>query len=182
MGAIGKKGPAASTPRPTKRSPRKRPGKKPSPKQAANRLKTAERTARAVEMRRRGLSLRAIGAELGCDHKTAQRRIDSALLELHDATQRDTKALVALELARMDRMIEKLERGLNGRDNETVARACRELIRVSQSRRRLLGLDARPEVEIVGAGGGPVQVLHGLVILPPETPIGQGPAKPPEHE
>lgn len=136
--------------RPTKRSPRKRPGKKPSPKQAARALRTAERTARALELRRKGMSLRAIGEQLGCDHKTALRRIDAALDEIRRSTQDDAARLVELELLRMDRMIEKLERGLESDDNESVARAVRELIRVSQSRRRLLGLDQPTKVKVEG--------------------------------
>lgn len=136
--------------RPMKRSPRKRPGKKPSPKQAARALRTAERTARALELRRQGMSLRAIGEALGCDHKTAQRRIDAALDEIRRSTQDDAARLVELELVRMDRMLEKLEAGLNAEDHETVARSVRELLRVSQSRRRLLGLDQPTKVKVEG--------------------------------
>lgn len=150
MGENGGKGPGVPKARPTKRRPRQRPGKKPSPKQAANALKTLERTHRAVELRRRGLSFRAIGAALGCDHKTAQRRVDAALDDMRQDTKEHAARLVELELFRMDRMVEKLERSLNARDNETVARGVRELVRVSASRRRLLGLDQPAKVEVKG--------------------------------
>lgn len=96
------------------------------------------------------MSLRAIGEALGCDHKTAQRRIDAALDELRQSTQNAAARLVELELVRMDRMLEKLEAGLNTDDHETVARSVRELLRVSQSRRRLLGLDQPAKVEVAG--------------------------------
>lgn len=96
------------------------------------------------------MSYRAIGDQLGVDHKTAQRRVDAALDEMRQDTKENAARLVELELLRMDRMVERLEAGLNVDDHETIARAVRELIRVSSSRRRLLGLDQPAKVEVAG--------------------------------
>lgn len=153
--------------RPTKNAPQqKRCYRKPSPKQAARSLRTSERTARAVELRRKGLSFRAIGKALGCDARTAQRRVDAALDEIRQETAEHADRLVEIELIRFDRMVEKLERLLNSRDPETVARAVRELIRVSARRARLLGLDAPERAEVSGPQGAPVTLGGQVVIMP----------------
>lgn len=113
-------------------------------------LSSLERRAKAVELRLAGASFRRIAAQLGVNVSNAFRLVQKALVEAHQISREDAERLVQLELLRMDRMVEKLERGLNSRDDETVARAVRELVRVSASRRRLLGLDQPARVHVAG--------------------------------
>lgn len=121
-------------------------------------MKTAERDAAAARLRSRGWSYPRIAAELGVSVGTA-----------HDAVQRALKAIVAepaaeartLELERLDALyataydvitrmhptvqLGKVIRGPDGEpvnDDTVVLAAVDRLLRVSESRRKLLGLDA----------------------------------------
>lgn len=129
-------------------------------------LDTAERDAQAARLRTRGYTYRAIATELGIDVHTA-----------HDAVQRVLQATVEepaadlrrVELERLDMLVRKAtdvldafhhvvsNRGdvveYNGQpleDDGPVLAAINTLIRVSESRRKLLGLDAETKVNISG--------------------------------
>ncbi len=119
---------------------------------------TAERDAAAARLRARGQSYRAIGEALGISQGSA-----------HDAVQRALKATVqeaaadarTLELERLDHLqatvmdvlgrehvtvqLGKVIRGPGGEtvpDDAVTLAAVDRLLRVSESRRKLLGLDA----------------------------------------
>ncbi|MBE7480225.1 MAG: hypothetical protein HS104_09605 [Polyangiaceae bacterium] len=109
-----------------------------------------DRRAKAVELRLAGASYRRIATQLGVNVSNAFRLVQRALADAHRLVREDADRLVQLELMRMDRCVQKLERGLNSRDDETVARAVRELVRVSASRRRLLGLDQPAQLHVAG--------------------------------
>jgi hypothetical protein len=124
-----------------------------------------ERDAAAARLRSEGKSYRQIAAELGCDLHTA-----------HDAVQRAIAAVVAepaaaaihFELDRLDRLhraaMEVLERHhvtvSNGKvivvdgepllDDGPVLAAIDRLVRISESRRKLLGLDQPAKMNVSG--------------------------------
>jgi hypothetical protein len=125
------------------------------------RAETAERDAKACRLRVQGLSYDQIAQALGFrDRSGARRAVQRALTA---TVREDAEELVALEAERLDDLTRHLQRvittrhyqatasGNLARDPDTgdlvsdygpVIAAARELRQVSESRRRLLGLDA----------------------------------------
>jgi DNA-binding CsgD family transcriptional regulator len=128
-------------------------------------VETAERDAEAARLRSRGLSYRAIAAELGIDVHTA-----------HDAVQRALQAIRAegaveartIELQRLDGLWEAvlavLERATTepGTESDTRLKAVATLLKVQERRARLLGLDAETKVSVSGG------VTYEIIGIPTE--------------
>lgn len=134
---------------------------------------TPDRDARACRLRTKGLTYDQIADELGFrDRSGARRAVKRALAS---AVREPADELVALELERLDDLTRHLQRvlvathyaattsGKIARNPDTgqlladfgpVIAAARELRQVSESRRRLLGLDApgRQRIEILDDG------------------------------
>jgi DNA-binding CsgD family transcriptional regulator len=100
----------------------------------------AERRLKAFDLRKAGASYRQIGRKLGVSVKTAYEDVQAVLAEL--ATQRLSSAAeyVTLELERLDMAQLALYQHLDSGDPQIV----REWRMVSESRRKLLGLDQLP--------------------------------------
>jgi hypothetical protein len=128
-------------------------------------IATAERDAEAARLRSRGLTYRQIAAELGVDVANAHRAVKRAL----DAVVAEPAAdAVAFELERLDalyaRALEVMESHhvtvSNGRvvalndeplpDDGPVLAAIDRLVRISESRRKLLGLDSPTKMAVSG--------------------------------
>ncbi len=134
-------------------------------------VETAERDAEAARLRSRGLSYRAIAAELGIDVHTA-----------HDAVQRALQAIRAegaaeartLELERLDvlhnQALAILESKHTDPDTgeelpaaaELRLKAVATLLKVQERRARLLGLDAETKVSVSGG------VTYEIIGIPAE--------------
>lgn len=130
-------------------------------------LAAAERDAGALALREAGMSYRAIARELGwADPKGAWQAVRRSLDRI---PAENVAALRAVETARLDRLTEEAMRVVstfhpvvsNGRvfpdleDDGPKLQAINTLIRLSESRRRLLGLDlpARHEVTVSDDSG-----------------------------
>jgi len=131
----------------------------------ARTLTGAERDAEAARLRSRGYSYREIGEALGCDKGTAHHAVQRALKEVVVEAAADA---VQFELDRLDHMhkvaLAVLERHhvtvsngkvieLNGQplqDDGPVLAAISALVRISESRRKLLGLDQPAKQQISG--------------------------------
>ena len=98
----------------------------------------AQRRVRAFELRKAGASYREIGRELGVDVHTAHSDIAAELAALRETAVGEATGLRALELERLDGMIA----GLWPQVRTGSAPAVAALVRVSERRSRLLGLDA----------------------------------------
>jgi len=129
-----------------------------APHSRSNSADVGEQTATAYELRLTGLTLREIGARLGIAASTAHLRITAALAERVDPLVDQYRAV---ELDRLDRLTVKawevLERehvvvqhgkivrdedGNPLRDDGPVLAAVGTLLRISERRSKLLGLDA----------------------------------------
>lgn len=125
----------------------------------------AEQDEEILRLRCSGLSLRAIGVRVGLSHQGVSDRITAALGELVTPAAEELRQL---ELERLDRLtvaaVEVLERrhvtvshgkiicGEDGRpliDDGPVLGAVDRLTKLSESRRKLLGLDAREPLSVV---------------------------------
>lgn len=136
-------------------------------------IETAERDAEAARLRARGMSYRQIGAELGMHHSSVADAVQRAL---RDTVAEPAEDVRRLELDRLDHMYQQvlavLERKhitvSNGKviqvpdpetgeiapleDDAPVLQAVDRLLRISESRRKLLGLDipVKQQVEVDG--------------------------------
>ncbi|NUP23448.1 MAG: hypothetical protein HOZ81_46820 [Streptomyces sp.] len=126
---------------------------------------TVARDAEATRLRSRGLSYRQIAAELGMHPSSAYAAVQRAMAEV--IAEPASEAL-AFELARLDELhraaLGVLERRhvtvSNGRviyvddkpllDDGPVLQAIDRLVKISESRRRLLGLDQPAKTQVSG--------------------------------
>jgi hypothetical protein len=115
------------------------------------RLEAAERHVRAFELRKQGYSYREIGATLGVSGKTVHEDVQRVLGEL--ATQRLASAAeyVTMELEHLDMAQQALVQHLSSGDPSII----NAWVKVSESRRRLLGLDAPAKTAITNPDGTP---------------------------
>jgi Winged helix-turn-helix DNA-binding len=137
------------------------------PRNTAPRVDAADMDARCLDLRRAGLSYRDIARQVGLSVSNVHNRVTRSL----DRTRREpADALRELELERLDTLQVQLTQVLGRRhvtvsggrivldeddqplldDGPTVS-AAQALVRVSESRRRLLGLDAPNRVDVRGA-------------------------------
>jgi transcriptional regulator with XRE-family HTH domain len=128
---------------------------------------TAERDARAAELRAQGWTLQQIADELGySDRSTARQAVQRALREI---VQGPAEKLIQQEAARLDSLYEEaldilhrdhvmvshghIVKGEDGNplpDHGPKLAAIDRLVKVRESYRRLFGLDARQKIDVAG--------------------------------
>lgn len=153
-----------------------------------NTIETAEYDAQAARLRSRGLSYRDIAAELGySSHTSAMDAVKRALASVPQEAGAEARQV---ELDRLDRLVEKATRIMETRhlaynnkgvvewedealeDDAPALAAVAALMRLSESRRKLLGLDAEQKVAVSG------DVRYEIVGLAAEDISGGGDARP----
>ena len=102
------------------------------------------RAVHALTMRQRGHSYRAIAAKLGVSLSTAHGYVADALAELRAQTAEEAQMLRDLEAQKLDQIERSLWRAMRKASAADVAKLANSLRALSESRRRLLGLDAAP--------------------------------------
>jgi hypothetical protein len=140
-------------------------------------VETAERDAKAARMRSRGMSYRDIARALEIDVKTAHTAVKHAM---QDVVREAAEDAVQFELDRLDEMhraaLKVLERHhivvsngqvvrLDGealQDDGPVLSAIDRIVRISESRRKLLGLDQPAKTQVSGG------VTYEVVGINPE--------------
>ncbi len=104
-----------------------------------------ERRARVMRLKRAGASYHAIAAELNISVQTAYSDVQATLVELREAAFEHAGDVRTLELERLDGWQVKLEDALS-KPGADVARLVGSLVRISERRARMLGLDADDEI------------------------------------
>lgn len=113
-------------------------------KASSNALNAIERQARAVELRKSGMTFQEIADELGyAGHQGAYKAVMSALRK---TLQEPTDELRALELQRLDAMLNALWPAIMAK-NAYTPRTVEVALKVMDRRAALLGLDAPKQVE-----------------------------------
>ncbi len=142
----------------------------------------AETDAEAARLRRRGLSYPAIARELGyASHSSAIAAVSRALA---DITREPAEELVKLELGRLDDALSRAYEVMGNHhyvtsvkgvveyegsplvDDGPVLAAALAIVKIGESRRKLLGLDAETKVNVTGG------VRYEVVGVTPEEIIG----------
>jgi hypothetical protein len=148
-------------------------------KRLAIEARSATRRARAIELRKKGLTYRQIAevmrrpgpngeppeAPRGYGEANAYRDIQAELAHLAQERRDDAEAVRALELARLDRLLLALEKGIASGDVQSINAA----IRLSESRRKLEGVDAPTKIAPTTPDGQ--KTAGGVLMVPnPLTP------------
>src|SRR5207247_2622066 len=107
----------------------------------------AERRQRSFDLRRAGVSYRGIGRELGISEAQAHRDVKAVMARLAELEKNSAEEYRTMELARLDLAAAALARRLGQGDPHVV----NAWVRVSESRRKLLGLDAPQAIQVEGA-------------------------------
>ena len=131
-------------------------------------------SAKAFDLRIAGEPLRAIGAKLGVSHTSIANYLNAELAALAELRAENAGAFVELELARLDDALMRLTASPAYEDGEP--KAINAMIRLSESRRKLLGLDAPARTDAMS--NGPRITARVL-----DTPLFEGGAQadPPVH-
>lgn len=118
---------------------------------AQRQLEAAERHVQAFELRKQGYTYREIGAALGVAHKTAFEDVRKVLAELAETRLESAAEYVDMELEHLDMAQQALAQHLESGDPQII----NAWVKVSESRRKLLGLDAPAKTAITNPDGTP---------------------------
>lgn len=127
-------------------------------------ITAAERRQKALELRKQAQSYRAIGDQLNVSAKTAHQDVQTALAELAELEHASAAEYRTLEEARLDAAAEAIWPKVAKGDLDAV----HAWVRISESRRRLRGLDAPQKIAPTTPDGtAPYQAyaeLRGVVL------------------
>ena len=116
-------------------------------KSSVRRIRTTEKTLKALELRKRGLNYTQISKKLGCSRSTACRYVLSELENLADKCREEAVHVRDLELQRLDDLYLIAYRAIiDGNDLAGIDRC----LRIMERRAKLLGLDAAAKVDVQG--------------------------------
>ena len=116
-------------------------------KTSVRRIKTTEKTLKALELRKRGMNYTQIGEKLGCARNTACRYVLSELENLADKCREEAVQVRDLELHRLDELYLIAYHAISdGNDLAGIDRC----LRIMERRAKLLRIDAAAKVDVQG--------------------------------
>lgn len=121
-------------------------GKMSRSKTAKKTMIAEDRRNRAVEMRKEGLSYRAIADALDTTPSNIHKAIMKSLVLIREQTNEGAEEMRTLELERLDTLFERAYKAVLDGD----IRAIDQAIKIMDRRARLAGLDAATRQEITG--------------------------------
>ena len=128
-------------------------------KSSVRRIRSTEKTLKALELRKRGLNYTQIGEKLGCHRSTACRYVLSELENLAERCREEAVYVRDLELQRLDELYLIAYRAIiRGNDLAGIDRC----LRIMERRAKLLGLDKTGEAGDTGSLGDLVAVLEQM--------------------
>jgi hypothetical protein len=117
-------------------------------------LRTMDRAATALDMKREGFSYDAIGKKLGISRQAAWALIQKRFAELRAQTEESACDVRDQMLLRLDGMLCALRNGVKRGDPRTIDTA----LRIEERRARLLGMDAPSRAEVSGPDGRAIEI------------------------
>ena len=118
------------------------------------------RRLRALELRRNGLGYAAIASELGVSLGQAHADVQSGLKRIRTESAETAEELLALELSRVDRVVELATAAAEAGESKALA----VILRAVEVRVRLLGLDVRPDAPPVIDGEAVLEKLRRRLV------------------
>lgn len=148
--------------------------RKPAQQVTAATLRSTERRSDAIRLRIDGLSYEAIAGQLGyTDRSAAFKAVEAGRREL---LAEPAAELVTLETDRLDVMLVNAWQVLNDAkaagDGDLRLRALDRLVRISERRSRLLGLDAPARTDVTTDGGQLTVVFDSALAPNRALPVG----------
>ena len=116
-------------------------------KSSVRRIRTTEKTLKALELRKRGMSYTQIGKTLGCARNTACRYVLSELENLAERCREEAAHVRDLELQRLDDLYLIAYRTIISGNSLAGIDRC---LRIMERRAKLLGLDPPAKVDVQG--------------------------------
>jgi uncharacterized membrane protein YccC len=123
-------------------------------------LSSAEKKAKAVEMRRKGYQYKEIGKELGVTEGRAHQIISEECKRWRENMSEDVEDIRQHELSELEELRKHLWQAIDNADDPTAISPALidRFLKLQERRSKLLGLDAPEKKELAGRGGGPLQV------------------------
>lgn len=116
-----------------------------APEKEVTKYTTAERRARAVELRARSFSLRQIANTLGCSSSQVKRDLDRHLDEINESNREGLVRLRSMQQARYEYLLRKLEPAIRNSDRKAIETAAGIVSRLS----RLYGLETDQTTNVI---------------------------------
>jgi len=138
---------------------------------AARMLSAAQKQVKALRLRQKGHSYRQIADALGIVPSAAYRMVSAALAEIRAECKEEAIELREIEIAKLDAAEKEAWKRMRGADDADAAKLLNTIKAISESRRKLTGLDAPVKVEHTGK-------LYTVAAASPDcvewsTPLGQ---------
>lgn len=134
---------------------------KASPNSAAK-ARSLDLQTKALELRRMGLGYVAIGERLGLKKSQAHRLVVAGLAEARAQISASADELRSEEISRLDGMLQ----GVWPRARKGQVTAIDRVLKISERRAKLLGLEAPVRIETTGKDGKPIEVSSTATIDP----------------
>jgi hypothetical protein len=142
-------------------------------------LRTMDRAAKALEMKRDGATYDAIGKKLGITRQAAWKLIQNRFADIRKQTEESAEDVRDQQLMRLDGFLF----ALRGKVKRGDPRAIDSALRIEDRRAKLLGLDAPSRTEVSGPDGGAIeiedargQLAEALARLAPQDEPEPGPS------
>lgn len=142
--------------------------KHPSRQATPTNLRALEKRADAIRLRIGGMSYDEIARRLGYSDRTgAFKAVEAGRKAI---ISEPAEELVTMEAERLDAMLTEsfdvLAEAKTAGEGELILKAVDRVVRISESRRRLLGLDAPTRTDVTAAGAGSIQVVFDPALMP----------------
>ena len=121
------------------------------PQSTQGEIERLESEMQTIKLRREGYTIAEIAERLGTCEKTVFNRLKSAMDRVRAEITIDAQMHREMELDKLERLESKLYRAADATfDNEEICKLSAQIVRISESRRKLLGIDAPQRVEHSG--------------------------------
>ncbi|MEM6259692.1 MAG: hypothetical protein AAGI37_15540 [Planctomycetota bacterium] len=138
----------------------------------------AERRNKAVELRKSGLPYTKIAEQLGVSLSTSYKDVAAVMAELKSHGLHLVMEMRQMELERLDAALLKVNQAMaaarQNKDHELVLKCVDRLVKIGESRRKLLGLDTPQRIDVT-SGGEQIQKRIEIVDAATGSIIGEQP-------
>lgn len=113
-------------------------------------LSAAQKQVKALRLRQKGYSYRQISEALGIVPSAAYRMVSAGLAEIRAECKEEATELREIEIAKLDAAEKEAWKRMRGADDADAAKLLNTIKAISESRRKLTGLDAPVKIEQTG--------------------------------
>jgi hypothetical protein len=136
-------------------------------KQSPVRITCAEKTLRALSLRKSGFTFRQIGEQMGFTEQRAFQLVHNELHRINKERGEEAEEVIRLELERLDEILQPAFKKAQKGDLAAIT----VVLNIMTRRARLLGLDAPDKREINNKGNITPPVQLNVLFTPKEEPI-----------